>query len=740
MLPAVLLDGLAEALFREVGDALYLIDPESGRILDVNPTAQSLSGFTHDQLLEITVSDLLVAESQDPQSRLQDACRFSKSFHARDGYLLRSSQNGVWIPVNVTVSRLHVKSGVLGLITVRDQREQRESYNRLKKIEGEMRRILMSVSDCLWSARIGSSGRWTYRYFSPVVERITGRPPKFFMETNNDFPARWGEIVVEEDRPIWELQIAQLRAGRSEQAEYRIVHVDGQIVWLRESVRVSQGEDKKGKLLDGVITDVTERKRSEQAVHLAKEAAEAASRIKGEFLARMSHEIRTPLNGILGMAELAAGTELSTTQRRYMEMLQSSARSLMTILEDVLDISKIEAGKLELEVVPYSLRETISDALSLQAIRAHQKKLEFSSFVAADVPDYLVGDPTRLRQIFTNLVNNAIKFTEHGEVLLEAHLLDPERSQLHFRVKDSGIGIPSEKHKIVFEAFAQGDPSTTRKYGGAGLGLGIASQLVQAMGGQIWLESEVRKGSTFHFTLPLRVSPRPPSSPLFPATMRDRVRGRRVLIVDDHSGFRKHAVELLSGWGMLPAAAESVEQAGALFQQVASQGQPFELLLIDSTLPGVHDLAQLQTFWQRAWVDLALEAPAVVLLLPTTTLGRDAETCRLLGVDAYLTKPIRESALLHIFSQLLAEGPASREPEKRPAVLATTTPLRILVAEDNSVNEVFAVHLLANLGHHVTAVHDGREVLDAVAERDFDLVLMDIDMPEMDGFAATRSI
>ncbi|HLW68167.1 MAG TPA: response regulator, partial [Gemmataceae bacterium] len=562
----------------------------------------------------------------------------------------------------------------------------------------------------------------------------------YFMAANADGPARWREIILADDQSAWDQLLARLQSGQSGQAEYRIAHADGHVVWVRESVRVSWSQDQKTKLLDGVITDVTERKRAEQEIHRAKEAAEAANRIKGEFLARMSHEIRTPLNGILGMAELAAGTELNATQRRYIEMLQSSARLLMAVLEDVLDISKIEAGKLELEEVAYSLRETLSDALSPLVIRAHQKQLEFSNLVASDVPDYLLGDPTRLRQIVTNLVNNAIKFTDQGEVLLEVHRLDTDPPQLHFQVKDTGIGIPKEKHELVFEAFSQADPSTTRKYGGTGLGLGIAAQLVQQMGGRIWLESEVGRGSTFHFAIPLRISPRAPSMPWFPTSLLERLGGRRVLVVDDHPAFRRHLHSLLSGWKMQPVTAESAAEAGNLFHKAALQGQPFELLLIDSTLPEFNSLPQLQAFWKQWWADLPVEPPKVVMLVLSNNLGRDAEICQRLGVNAYLSKPVRESATLPVLAQLLTNAELLPKVERQSTSGTIPEPRRILVAEDNSVNEFFAVNLLTTLGHAVTAVHNGYEALEALDRQEFDIVFMDIDMPDMDGFAATRRI
>src|SRR5262245_22013188 len=414
------LDGLAEALFREAGDALFLFEPENGQILEVNPTAQRLSGFSRAELLQMQTTSLLQAEGIEAQNQMRSAEQHTTFFHARDGFVHRTSQDNTWIPVNLTITRLHLGSQTLGLITARDVRDFREAYGKLRKFEFEMRRVLTSVTDYLWSAKIDAHGRWSYRYCSPVVEGITGRPPRYFIDfVGAPAQIRWGTILDPRDRPRWEQMIQKIVAGQSVLEEYRVLKPDGQVCWVRESVRVSRSDDRAALLLDGVVTDVTAWRNHEAELRSAKDAAEAANRAKSEFLANMSHEIRTPLNGILGMADLAMRTANAAEQRCYLDSLQSSAQSLLTVIHDILDFSKIEAGRLDLEESPFSLRETIADALTVLAVRAHQKGLELSCHIRPQAPDALIGDAARLRQVVVNLVGNAVKFTKAGEIVVE---------------------------------------------------------------------------------------------------------------------------------------------------------------------------------------------------------------------------------------------------------------------------------------------------------------------------------
>ncbi|HEY1191699.1 MAG TPA: PAS domain S-box protein, partial [Gemmata sp.] len=719
-----------EERFRSAFDSaaigMALLSPD-GRFTRVNRVLCDLVGYTEAELLARAFRDIT-----HPEDRTGDAECVTR-LHSGNGPTYQREKryvhkNGsvLWVQVNVSMvcdaggRPHHIVSQILD-VTARKRSDEalRASEERYRTLATHSPVGIFQSSAT--GARVYHNERWC---------ELTG------LSADRAAGSGWVSAIhpADRDRVFRSWELVRTGAGTGE-LEYRFLRPDGETIWvlgrtitLRNAVGAPDG-------YIGIVTDVS-------ALKHAQAAAEAANRAKGEFLANMSHEIRTPMNGIVGMTELLLETRLSPDQRESVALVKSSADALLTVINDVLDFSKIEAGKLDLDPLPFSLGDMISDTLKALAGRAHAKGLELACEVSPDTPDILLGDARRLRQVLTNLVGNAIKFTDHGEVVVRcAQVPAPgDAVALRFSVTDTGIGIAAHKLASVFEPFTQADGSTTRKYGGTGLGLTICLRLVELMGGRLWAESEAGAGSTFWFEV--RVE-RTRASWVRDTEAPVDLTGVPVLIVDDNATNRRVLAETVRHWGANPTCVASGMEGLDELRWAVVRGAPFPLVLLDGMMPGMDGFVTAE----RIGRDPELTATAVVMLTSADRQG-DAARCRDLGVAAYLVKPVKSRHLNRAIAAALrgtcAVGGTPADSRVPPATGTEHAPpgpvFRVLVAEDNPVNQRVITRLLENFGHTVTMTANGRQALGALAAAPFDVVLMDVQMPEMDGFEATRAL
>jgi two-component system, sensor histidine kinase and response regulator len=727
-------------LFAKSSDGHLLFHEDDGTI-DCNEAALQLFGCKdRSEILGLHPAALSEEFQPDGTPSLEkcrelNAIARHQGFHRFDWWV-RRLDNGITFPCEVTLTPIEVIGRSLLLVVIHDLTERFKAEQAIRESEERFR--LMADS-------------------APVVIAITDQQLEctFINRTGTEFSGvpleellghGWNRLIHPDDLPrcLESFRSISPECGTI-QLEIRVLRRDGAYRWMASTSMPRFQPD--GTFLGSISStiDITERKEAEDALRRAKEAAEAASRAKSEFLANMSHEIRTPMNGIIGMTELALDTDLTPRQREYLGLVKSSADSLLTVINDILDFSKIEAGKLSLDRAPFELRDAIGETLQTLALRAHSKGLELACRIMPEVPDAVIGDVGRLRQVVVNLVGNAIKFTEAGEVLVRVCLEEDgtDRVMLRFEVTDTGIGIPADKLDTIFEPFEQADGSTTRRFGGTGLGLAISAKLAGMMGGTIAADSRPGLGSTFWFTIALGVQSRDAApadwvEPDFP-----RLEGMPILVVDDNATNRLILEEVLTSWGAHPTAVDGAAAALEALRDASAHGRPFAVALVDGMMPDVDGLDLARQIRGQPPI-----AGIPVLLLTSAGSPEDPAILQDLRIAACLTKPVRQSELFDAMMKVLA--PRVRPESTRVGCRQADGPastgggLRILLAEDHPVNQKVAVRMLERLGHSSVVAPDGVQALRAIEAEarsgGFDVVLMDLQMPEMDGFDAVRAI
>ncbi len=703
-------------------DAIFWITPDA-RFVRVNDAACRALGYTREELTATTVHAI------DPNFPAAVWAEHWEEVKRRGQFVVESRhrrKDGTEFPVEIAMNYLEFGGQEYNCAFARDVTERKEAENALRESEAILRAIIESTGDGILV--VDRQGKVTH---ANTRFAELWRLPDELVQARDDEQLLRYVLNQLADPEAFLARVRQLYRTCQEDLD-TLRFKDGRIL-ERYSCPLTRAGEIVGRIW--CFRDISQRKRAEDQLRQAKAAAEAASQAKSEFLANMSHEIRTPMNGIIGMTELALATELSPEQREYVAMAKDSADSLLRIINEILDYSKIESGKLALQAAPFSLRGCLAESLSPLAVRADEKGLELLCDVASDVPDRLVGDPGRIRQVLTNLVGNAVRFTEAGEVVVRVTVAEEgdDAVKLHVSVTDTGIGIPPEKQRTIFQAFEQVDASAARRHGGTGLGLAIAARLVRLMGGDLRVESRPGQGSTFHFTSRLAQPGAPgPQEASPPAGLESLP----ILVVDDNAASRDLLERILSDWHMSPQTAPDAQAALERLDCARRHGRALPLVLLDANLPGDDGFALAERIAQDPTL-----AGSVIMTIASAARYRDVARCKELGTAACLTKPIRQAALLEAI--LTALGRRAGEPAEHADIEPDAAPgrcLRVLLAEDNLVNQRLAVRVLEKAGHAVTVANNGREALAAMDRHEFDVVLMDVQMPEMDGLEAVAAI
>lgn len=705
-------------LFEHSFDAIFV--HKKDKIINVNNQLCEMTGYSREKLLKMSILDFYDKAGRDQSKR-----RISR----KKRHLQFETQ---WIKADATLIDVEISSTIIdpdkGIrqAIVHNITENKRFLEKLKESEERHRSLFENAQDAII---IFDAENLQFEDANQAAIDFYGYTKKELIKL----------LITDVSAEAKKTKETISRISKEDERSKRLLlryhkKKDGTVVPVEiySGTFMSNGRKK----IIGSVRDITPRIKAQRELEAAKEAAVHASRLKSEFLANMSHEIRTPMNGIIGMTELTLETKLSKEQKSYLEMVKTSADSLLAIINDILDFSKIEAQHLELEKIDFDLRHNIENALDIMAIKANEAGIELNCHIKPDVPTALLGDPVRLRQINVNLLGNALKFTHEGEIVLtiETEKEDDTSATLHFMIKDTGIGIPKDKVETIFESFQQADGTVTRKYGGTGLGLAISKKLVNMMQGRIWVESELGIGSTFHFTAKFELSqPKDIEKISLKST---NLKDIPVLIIDDNKTNRFILREMTSSWGMIPDEADSGKVGLQKLDAAYNKGTPYKFILLDYQIPEMDGFDVAAEIQQRPY-----NKEAKIIMLTSIGERGDAALCKKNGISGYLIKPVKRSELLDTLSISSGQTVDNELPLlTRHVVSEARRRLKILIAEDNIVNQKVAARILEKRGHRISVANSGKEAVEAFESGTFDIVLMDVQMPGMDGFEATKRI